>query len=351
MQEIRVGIIGCGRSRQQAGATGYGMAHAHAAGYEAHPRARIVAPADINRENAAAFQQEHGGERTYASYAEMLAQEQLDMVSVCLWPHLHAPAVIAAAEAGVRAIHCEKPMAPTFGEARAMVAACDAHGAQLTFNHQRRFAEPFRAARALLDAGRIGTVQRLEATCSNLFDWGTHWFDMLLYLNADQPATWVMGQVEGRGGQRVFGVPVEGQGLAQFQCTNGVHGLLLTGVAGALGGAEVRAMGSTGMLEVHNGPEPLRLWAQGDAGWRNVPVAGGIHGMELVKLAVLDALDALETGREPELAARKALCATELIFGAYESSRRRGRVELPLEIDDSPLQAMIASGELAGNWG
>ncbi len=151
--EIRVGIIGCGRSRQQAGATGYGMAHAHAAGYEAHPRARIVALADINLENAAAFQQEHGGERTYASYAEMLAQEQLDMVSVCLWPHLHAPAVIAAAEAGVRAIHCEKPMAPTFGEARAMVDACDAHGTQLTFNHQRRFAEPFRAARALLDAG------------------------------------------------------------------------------------------------------------------------------------------------------------------------------------------------------
>jgi predicted dehydrogenase len=67
MQEIRVGIIGCGRSRQQAGATGYGMAHAHAAGYEAHPRARIVALADINLENAADFQQEHGGERLYAS--------------------------------------------------------------------------------------------------------------------------------------------------------------------------------------------------------------------------------------------------------------------------------------------
>jgi phytoene/squalene synthetase len=36
-----------------------------------------------------------------------------------------------------------------------------------------------------------------------------------------------------------------------------------------------------------------------------------------------------------------ALQATELIFATYESSRRRGRVDLPLEIDDSPLIAML----------
>ena len=54
-------------------------------------------------------------------YHEMLARENLDIVSICTWPHLHAPMVIAAAEAGVRAIHCEKPMAPTWGEARRMV--------------------------------------------------------------------------------------------------------------------------------------------------------------------------------------------------------------------------------------
>ncbi len=68
---------------------------------------------------------------------------------------------------------------------------------------------------------------------------------------------------------------------------------------------------------------------------------------------MLDALDALETGREPGAGGRRkgACVPPSLIFARNESSRRRGRVELPLEIDDSPLQAMIASGELAGQLG
>jgi hypothetical protein len=67
---------------------------------------------------------------------------------------------------------------------------------------------------------------------------------------------------------------------------------------------------------------------------------------ENVVRAVLDLIDALKTGREPALSARRALQATEVMFATYESSRRRARVDLPLEIEDSPLDAMIASGEI-----
>jgi hypothetical protein len=68
---------------------------------------------------------------------------------------------------------------------------------------------------------------------------------------------------------------------------------------------------------------------------------GGIHDLGAVGLGVVDLIDALKTGREPELSARRALAATELIFATYESSRRRGRVDLPLTIDDSPLLDML----------
>jgi hypothetical protein len=57
-------------------------------------------------------------------------------------------------------------------------------------------------------------------------------------------------------------------------------------------------------------------------------------------------VDALKTSREPELAGRKALQATELIFATYESSRRRARVDLPLEIEDSSLLSMLEAGEV-----
>ena len=343
MAPYRVGIIGCGRSRKEKGATGFGMAHAHAAGYKASPDAEIVALADINLENAKAFQAEHGGERLYADYREMLAKEDLDIVSICTWPHLHAEMVIAAAEAGVRAIHCEKPMAPTFGEAKRMVEVCKAHGVQLTFNHQRRFGAPFRKAKELLKAGAIGELIRLEATCSNLFDWGTHWFDMMFFYNDDTPVEWVIGQIDPRGGQRVFGVYVEGQGLSYYRFKNGVYGLLVTGYQAGWQAAN-RLVGTEGVIEVGVSDDiPLRWWGKGTSEWETVPLEEGLHGLTYVQRAILDLIGALKTGREPELSARKALQATELIFATYESARRRGRVELPLDIDDSPLLAMLES--------
>ena len=341
MSVFRVGIIGCGRPHGTDGATGWGMSRMHAEGYKASPDAEIVALADINLENARAFQADYGGERVYEDYRQMLAEAQLDIVSISTWPHLHAPMVIDAARAGVKAIHCEKPMAPTYGEAVRMVQVCGENGVQLTFNHQRRFGAPFRRAKELLKAGAIGELVRLEACCGNLYDWGTHWFDMLFFYNDETPVEWVLGQIELEGGREFFGVPVEGQGLCYFHYRNGVYGLV---TAGELSQSNFgnRLVGTEGMIDVGpKGGGHLRMWGRGQSEWQTVQVDEGLHGLEFVKRAILDLIDALKTGREPELSGRRALQATELIFATYESSRRRGRVDLPLQIDDSPLIGML----------
>ena len=341
MAQFRVGIIGCGRPWKSEGASGFGMGHAHAHGYEASPDTSIVALADINLDNARAFQAEHGGENVYADYQDMLAHEQLDMVSVCTWPHHHAPMVVAAAEAGVKAIHCEKPMAPSYAEAVRMVDVCEAQGVQLTFNHQRRFGAPFLAAREELRSGSIGTLQRIEGSCDNLFDWGTHWFDMFAFYNDETPAAWVMGQVDWRDGATVFGVPVEGQALALIGYRNGINGLLL---AGRELGRPItnRLVGSDGLIELQLGTNTLRVLGPQQPRWREVEVAGdeGASLADVVGRGVIDAIDALKAGREPELSARRALRATEVLFGAYESSRRGGRVDLPLEALESPFPGL-----------
>src|SRR5215203_6009273 len=101
----QVGIIGCGIPWKSEGATGFGMSNAHARGYNASSACKIVALADISEENARAFQARNGGDRIYTDYRVMLAEEQLDIVSISTWPHLHAEMVIACAEAGVKAIH------------------------------------------------------------------------------------------------------------------------------------------------------------------------------------------------------------------------------------------------------
>ncbi len=88
----------------------------------------------------------------------------------------------------------------------------------------------------------------------------------------------------------------------------------------------------------------MRVWGKGQAAWQEVALPPGEGSLgDVVGRGVLDLINALKTGREPELSARKALQATELIFATYESSRRRGHVDLPLQIDDSPFLEMLQS--------
>src|ERR1051326_1636741 len=160
MPHYRAAILGCG-----------GRGRAHAAGYAASPDAQIVACADPARENAENLAAAHPGARAYEDYRDRLREQRPDVVSICTWPHLHREMVEAAVAAGAKAIHCEKPMAPTWGDARAMHAAAEKAGVVMTFCHQRRFGAPFRQARDLIRDGAIGEIVRLEGYCSNMFDW------------------------------------------------------------------------------------------------------------------------------------------------------------------------------------
>jgi UDP-N-acetylglucosamine 3-dehydrogenase len=361
MSQFRVGIIGCGRRGRTEGATGAGIAHHHVRGYQLSPDCEVVAAADIQQDCLDLFCDEYDIPGRYLDHKEMLAQEQLDIVSICLWPHLHAPMTIDAANAGVdghrvRAVHCEKPMAPTWGEAKQMAAVCAEKGVQLTFNHQRRFGDPFRNAKKLLDEGAIGELVRLEAVTANLYDWGTHWFDMMFFYNDETPVDWVIGQIDARGGRTIFGVTVEGQGLSFWRWRNGVYGLMITGskVFRPAEGEEAREtvcgnrlIGTEGVIEVDVQGGPVLRYKNLETGglWREID-EGSIHGPEHFDAAIFDLADALKTGREPMLSARKALQTAELIFATYESSRSRQRVDLPLQVEDSPLKSMLEEGVL-----
>jgi len=184
----------------------------------------------------------------------------------------------------------------------------------------------------------------------DLFGWGTHYFDMLFFYNDETPVDWVIGQIDARGGRRGRGHFSEGQGISYFKYRNGVYGLLVTG-SEAGWEASNRLVGTDGVIEVgHSREVPLRRWDVGQAGWQVVEFENDPHWADPVEQGVLDLVEALKAGREPELSSRKALRATELIFATYESSRRRGRVELPLDIEDSPFLSMLESGEMSGEF-
>lgn len=330
---LRAGVIGCGNRGRR-----------HAAGYLASDQVELVACAEPKEENRLAFCEQFHVARAYTDYREMLAKEKLDLVSICTWTGQHREMIEEAARSGVRAIHSEKPMATTWGDAKALYQVCQERGVVITFCHQRRFEASFVKAKQLLDAGAIGDLYRMEAGCDNMFDWGTHWFDMFFFFNNEEPAEWVIAQIDVAKRKEVFAAPVDTGGVSWVRFGNGVEGLLTTGSA-MMGGARIRLLGSEGIIEIMGSDgAPVRIRRRGAGEWEPVALDAGVPNAQATVASVLDLLDALKAGREPLLSGRKALQATELIFATYESSRRRGQVRLPLDVEDSALIAMLDTG-------
>lgn len=347
MAAHRVAFIGTGPDPyDQDWGTSAAMAYRHGWGYEAYDGCELVACTDLVRDNAEAFADEFDitTENVFENYEEMLRTVEPDVVSVATPVPTHADIVIDVAETEIpTAVHCEKPMADTWGDSQRMAVACRDAGIQLTFNHQRRFDPRWREAKRLLDEGAIGDLERLEIGGKNLFDFGAHLIDLCNFYNDEHDPRWMLAGLDYRTTDVRYGTHNENQSIALWEYENGLTALAATGkdtgsdVIGCLN----RLVGSDGVIEVQ-GKEPLRVRRACESEWEaiDVPEVNAIaHGIEHV-------LDCLETGEEPELGADNALRAMELIFAAYESVRSHRRVEFPLDAEDNALEAMVNTGEL-----
>ena len=137
----------------------------HAPSYAAYlrqmPDVALVGIADENRERgereAGAF-----GTRFFAS-AEALLEEGLDGAIICSENARHRSLTELAAPR-VPAILCEKPIATTVRDARAMIDVCATYGTQLQIAFPVRFSPPVRELKALLDEQRLGRIYAVNAT-------------------------------------------------------------------------------------------------------------------------------------------------------------------------------------------
>ncbi len=340
----RYAIIGTGFPWDDERKTGFGMAHSHWKNFSKSGRMGLVAIADIDDDAATDFLKRwESPAKHYRDYHEMLAQEKPDIVSVTTWPHLHAEMTIAAFEAGVKAVHCEKPIATLWGDAKRMKAAAELHGGKLTFGHQRRFIHLFQAVRQAIRDGEIGDLVQIEAEVGDLFDWGTHWLDMMFFYNEETPAEWVIGQIDSLTEKRIFGAYMENQAITHFKWKNGVRGLMIVGNEAKIGCVH-RIIGKEGVIEVLS-ERKMRILSKNHLGWKEVEVPQEpISEWELSHLDVIRQLD--EPGYVSLLSVDHAIQHTELIFGTYLSSQLRARVDLPIQHDGNALLDMLAKNEV-----
>lgn len=155
---LKVGIVGAG-----------GITRAHLPAYLERPdRVQLNAVCDLVEPLAQELAKKAGIDAVYLDINEMLRDADIEAVDICTTHNSHAPLAIAAAEAGKHVI-VEKPMAISVQECRDMIAAADKAGTTLMVAQHLRYAPEARAAKRLLDEGKLGTV---EAVRTELFGGG-----------------------------------------------------------------------------------------------------------------------------------------------------------------------------------
>jgi len=149
VQRVRFGVIGVGA----------GVFKMHKPGLRTD-RIEVVGVADVNVE-AAQAQAEEFGCPFFADHRDLLAATAPEAVSV-LAPHpFHAALALDALAAGAHVL-VEKPMAVQVAEADLMIEAAERAGRLLAVNLQHRTRSEIRTADKLIQAGRLGDIQRVE---------------------------------------------------------------------------------------------------------------------------------------------------------------------------------------------
>ena len=345
-EKLRAGVIGCGSISKN-----------HVKGYINSGRYDLIALADLNESAMDDMDRSHDiTTHHYTDAREMMAQENLDVVSICTWHGGHAPWTIAVSNFKPKAIICEKPMADTIGKAEQMIVACRRNGVKLVIGHQRRFLPAYTLAKDLIADGAIGDVQQIVSCGGDgLPNYSSHQTDMYRYLLSDDECTWVMGNVERKTDMFERGTRVENCALGVFQFSKGARALLLSDlVPNYYQGALI--YGSKGTINITT--TSLQLLNESTGGRWQLHEPDG----KFFKVAEEgDRFEWLEGGaaQADELAdwiegkvdthrgrGENGYRALEMIHAIYESARCHEKVVMPMQTRVNPLDLMVESGHL-----
>ena len=212
---MKVAVIGCGTIANAA----------HIPAYMKNPDVEIKYFCDIIPERAQKFVQDCGCGQAVTDYHDILADPEVEAVSVCVPNDRHAPIAIACMRAGKHVL-CEKPAARTYAEALAMQTVQHETGMTLNIGVVNRFNESVRRIKKEIDAGRLGEVYHVYVSFrahrsipglggdfttkavaggGALIDWGVHYLDIVMYCLGDPRPVTVSGETFCKLGRDIAG--------------------------------------------------------------------------------------------------------------------------------------------------
>ena len=240
MAKIKAGIIGCG---------GIGTGKHLPALKALSDRVEVVGFCDIIEERAQKACKEFGAEgaKVYTDYKEMLKDESIQTIHVCTPNRSHSFISIDAMKAGKHVI-CEKPMAKTYAEAKAMLDCSKETGRILTIGYQNRYTKESMYVKRFCESGEMGDIYYAKAHAIRrrgvptwgvflneyeqgggpLIDIGTHALDLTLWcMNNYKPKAVLGTTFKKLGDQKETGNPWGDWDQSQFTVEDSAFGLIV----------------------------------------------------------------------------------------------------------------------------
>jgi predicted dehydrogenase len=335
----RFGIVGAGV-----------IAATHADAVEALPGARLAAVTDVVPETAKAFARDR---RCVAEpgLPDLLARDDIDVVSVCVPSGLHARVGCQVAAAGKHLV-VEKPIDVTLAAADRLIEAVQAAGVVMTVISQHRFDPGLLELRRLLDDGALGRVVFGEASTKwhrtsgyynsaswrgtwaldggSLMNQGVHYVDLL---------RWSMGpvaEVTALCATQGHEIEVEDTALAILRFTSGAVGTIVSSTATFPGSAQrLEVSGTAGTIVIEDGSIVRRALSDGKhAGAAPAAEPGAAANAAAIGASghtaqLADLLDAIEEGRPPAVTPQSARAALEIVCAVYQSAQEGRTIALP----------------------
>ncbi len=346
MAKVRIGVVGVG---------GMGQGHCEALGQVTEAKLAAVADCDAKTAHRVG---EKFGVSSFGDHRELVRSRLVDAVVVATPHYFHPPIAIDAFRAGLHVLS-EKPISVTVREADRMIAAAKKSGKVFSVMYQLRNDPKFRAARKLLDEGRVGALIRVQmvigyyrsqayydsggwrATWKGegggvLFNQAPHMLDIFGWL-AGVPK-YVTAQTR----TRLHDIEVEDEAFALLEYENGAHGYLYASVTEAPTTSRLEIVGDKGKILIEG--DEFKFWEldppvsqftrtskQMWAGPQAKPVPVTLEKREATHAAILrNFCRAVLYGEERLTPGEEGLYSVELADAMTLSSHAKRTVKLPI---------------------
>ena len=342
---INIGIIGCGKIAQVR----------HIPEYAENPDAKLAAFFSPNRARAQEQADKYGG-KVYDTAEALLADPEIDAVSICAANYAHAELSIQALNAGKHVL-CEKPMATTLADCEAMVECAKKNGKFLMIGHNQRLAKAHMEAKRLIDEGLIGDIitfrtsfghggpetwsispgknvwffDKKKAAMGVMADLGVHKTDLIQYLTGQRvvrtTARLVTLDKRGEDGELIG---VDDNAVCIYEMSGGAFGTMTA--SWTYYGAEDNSTvlyGTKGIMRIYDDPAHSIVVKLADGQEQVYDVEQIQTNDNQTKSGVIDLwVDCLKNNRAPEISGESALYAMRAVFASIESSQTGKTVEI-----------------------